>query len=150
MSYTLKEAILKLENYCLYQNRCHSEVEQKLWDTETPQHLHDEVLLHLIQKDYLNEERFAESFVRGKFSQKKWGRNKIKQHLKQKKVSEHCIKKGLQEIDEGKYLNTLESLLEKKKSLVKGKNHFDKNAKIANYLIGKGYESNLVWEMLKG
>jgi regulatory protein len=149
MQYTLKEAIKKLENYCIYQNRCHSEVEQKLWDTETPPHLHDEVLLHLIQKDYLNEERFAQSFARGKFSLKKWGRNKIKQHLKQKKVSEHCIKKGLQEIDEDKYLETLKYLLEKKKSLVKGKNQYDKNAKVANYLIGKGYESGLVWEMLK-
>ena len=67
MQYTLKEAINKLENYCSYQDRCHYEVEQKLWDTETPQHLHDEVLMHLINKDYLNEERFAQSFVRGKF-----------------------------------------------------------------------------------
>ena len=149
MSYTLKEAIKKLEHYCAYQNRCHSEVEQKLWDTETPPHLHDEVLLHLIQKDYLNEERYAESFVRGKFSQKKWGRNKIKQHLKLKKVSDHCIKKGLKEIDEKEYLKTMEALLNKKKALTKGKNQFDKNAKISNFLIGKGYESNLVWEMLK-
>lgn len=149
MQYTLKEAIKKLESYCAYQNRCHAEVQKKLWDTETPAHLHDEILMHLIQNDYLNEERFAQSFVRGKFSQKKWGRNKIKQHLKLKKVSDQCIKIGLQEIDEEKYLETLEQLLEKKKSSVKGKNQYDKNAKIANYLIGKGYESGLVWETLK-
>ena len=109
----------------------------------------DQVLIALIQDDFLNEERFAQAFVSGKFRIKRWGRVKIKSHLKQKHISDYCIKKGMQEIDETEYFETLHYWLERKEREVEEENEFKKKGKIAAFLIQKGFESNLVWEALR-
>src|ERR687886_2511625 len=92
---TKEQALQKLKQYCAYQERSHYEVVQKLWDLGVRKAEHDEIVSALIEEDYLNEERFAIQYAGGKFRMLQWGRVKIKQALKQKGVSEYCIKKAL-------------------------------------------------------
>ena len=96
----------------------------------------------------MNEERFAMSFARGKFSIKKWGRIKIKQELKQKRVSEYCLKKALAQIDEAEYINTLKKIIESKRKLIKEPNKIKLQFKLMNYALSKGYEKDLVFDVL--
>lgn len=135
-----------MERYCAYQERCQSEVERKLEGMGLRPDEYDDIIVHLITSGFLNEERFAKAYARGKFRSNKWGRYKIRQALKAKKVSEECITAGLQEIDEEEYLQVLQDLMEQKARTVKDKNSFTRNRKIANYLLQKGFESELVWE----
>ena len=146
---TVSIATEKLKKYCAYQERSHKEVVDKLYKLGLYKNEVDQVLIALIQDDFLNEERFAQAFVSGKFRIKRWGRVKIKSHLKQKHISDYCIKKGMQEIDETEYFETLNYWLERKMREVKEENEFKKNGKIAAFLIQKGFESNLVWEALR-
>ncbi len=97
----------------------------------------------------MDEERYSRSFCRGKFRIKKWGKRKIINELKKKRISDVCITNGLEEIDDIEYLEELDSICQKKKDSIKEKNHFIKKKKIATYLINKGYESNLVWDKLR-
>ena len=101
--HTKEEALQKLRHYCGYQERSHSEVQQKLWDLGVRRTDHDEIITSLIEDDYLNEERFAQQFAGGKFRMNDWGRKKIYYALKEKKVSEYNIKKAMKEIDEEAY-----------------------------------------------
>ncbi|MBL56153.1 MAG: RecX family transcriptional regulator [Flavobacteriales bacterium] len=146
---TQKEALQKMAKYCAYQERCQSEVRQKLKSFSLCEEEIESIICELIDQNFLNEERFAKAFVRGKFNQKDWGKNKIKQHLFQKEISAYCIKKGLEEINESDYLNKLERLVYKKKRTLKFSNQFNLNQKVARYLIGKGFESDLVWDYLR-
>jgi len=148
-SYTVDEATKLLENYCAYQERCHKEVEQKLYDIKMIPQAKEKILLHLMQHNFLNEERYAKSFVRGKFSIKKWGRIKITNELKFKNISAYNIKTGLKEIDDADYLKTLQQLAEKKLPLIKEPNSFKKRNKLSTFLISKGFESSLVFETVK-
>jgi len=148
-SYTVDEATKLLENYCAYQERCHKEVEQKLYDLRMIPQAKEKILLHLMQHNFLNEERFAKSFARGKFSIKKWGRIKITNQLKFKNISAYNLKTALKEINEADYLKTLHQLAEKKLPLIKESNSFKKRNKLATYLISKGFESSLVYETVK-
>jgi regulatory protein len=104
--------------------------------------------MELIQENYLNEERFARSFVRGKFRIKKWGRIKIKQELYPHELSDYVLKKAFSEIDEDQYIETLEQLREKKENELKTKNPWHRKKQLAVWLMNKGYESDLVWELL--
>jgi len=148
-SYTVDEATKLLENYCAYQERCHKEIEQKLYDLKMIPQAKEKILLHLMEHNFLNEERFAKSFVRGKFSIKKWGKIKITNQLKFKNISGYNIKSALTEIDEADYLKTLQQLAEKKLPLIKESNSFKKRNKLSTYLISKGFESSLVFETVK-
>lgn len=143
---TYDEALKKLQHYCAYQDRCHSEVRSKLLDLKIYGDELERVILDLISEDFLNEERFAQSYARGKHRIKKWGRHKISANLKMKRVSAYCIRKGLLEIDEEEYLDTLRQLLIKR--LSEGLS-FEEVGKAAKFAINKGYESALVWETLK-
>ncbi|HEX2608369.1 MAG TPA: regulatory protein RecX [Flavisolibacter sp.] len=145
---TKEQAVQKLKQYCAYQERSHSEVQQKLWDLGVSRSDHDEILSTLIEEDYLNEERFARMFAGGKFRMKDWGRKKIYYALKEKKVSEYNIKKAMKEIDEDVYLKTLHSLAEKKYALLKDDQYLVRKKKVADYLMQKGYEYNLVQQVL--
>ena len=138
----------KLKKYCAYQERSHQEVVDKLYKLGLYKSQVDEILLELIQDDFLNEERFAEAFVSGKFRIKRWGRVKIKSHLKQKNISDYCIKKGMEVIDEAEYLETLNYWVERKTREIKEADTFKKKGKIASFLIQKGFESFLIWEVL--
>lgn len=145
-TYTVDEATKVLEKYCAYQERCHQEVENKLYDLKMISEAKEQIILHLLQHNFLNEERFAKAFVRGKFSIKKWGRNKIIKELKSKQISAYNIKTALKEIDEEIYLEALHKVAEKKLALIKEANIYKKRNKLSNFLISKGFESNLVYK----
>ena len=140
----------KLADYCVYQDRSHYEVEQKLKELRTlNEDERGEILIWLIQNNFLNEERFSKSYARGKFYQKKWGKNKIKQGLKQKRIPTNLIDKGIEEINEEDYKSTLMELTEKKWNILRESEVYLKKKKIYNYLLQKGYEYNLINEILK-
>ena len=143
---TKEQAAQKARHYCAYQERCHQEVKEKLYSLGLYKQEVEELLSQLIEENYLNEERFAVQFAGGKFRMKQWGRQKIKQALKQKQVSDYCIKKGLKEIDEEQYGKTLGKLAEQKWSSVKGEgvNLFVKMSKTTDYLLQKGFEAELI------
>jgi regulatory protein len=142
------EAKHKLESYCAYQERCMQEIEKKLVDWGFYGEQQDNLIADLISNNFLNEERFASAYVSGKTRIKKWGRVKIKLNLKQKRISDYSLNKALKEIEEDEYLENLNNLTEKKFNQVKGKNKWDKKAKIQRYLLSKGYENHLVYEAL--
>ena len=145
---TFSEALKKLENYCAYQERCHFEVEQKLKEFKLIPEAREEIIIHLIEHNYLNETRFAESFVRGKFNIKHWGRLRIKRELKQRNISAYNIKKGFQQINESDYLESFSALSEKKwKSLAK-ESSVKAKQKFINYLQYRGWENQLIFEKL--
>ena len=140
----------KLADYCVYQDRSHYEVEQKLKELRTlNEDERGEILIWLIQNNFLNEERFSKSYARGKFYQKKWGKIKIKQGLKQKRIPTNLIDKGIEEINEDDYKSTLMELTEKKWNIIRESEVYLKKKKIYNYLLQKGYEYNLINEILK-
>lgn len=142
---TPDEALKKLQRYCAYQDRCHQEVRSKLLDLGIRGYDVENIMAELIADNFLNEERFARSYTRGKFRVKKWGRIRIKQELKKRHISAYCLKKGLSEIDEEDYQNTIYQLIEKKNKLLKEENSYHRKQKLAAYIIRKGYESHLVW-----
>jgi regulatory protein len=148
---TKEQALQKLRHYCAYQERSHAEVKEKLYSFGLRKQVVEESIAQLIEEDYLNEERFAMQFAGGKFRMKQWGRIKIRHALKQKQVSEYCIKKGLKEIDETEYGKTLQKLAEQKWKTVKGAgvNGFVKMGKTTDYLLQKGYEPELVRQVVK-
>jgi regulatory protein len=143
------EALLKLMSYCAYQERCHEEVKQKLFDLGVYYEEADAIIVDLITNNFLNEERFAKAFAGGKFRVKKWGRRKIIQELKMKKISDYCIKQAMKEIDAEDYWNVLNQLAEQKMASLKDKNVLVKRNKTAKYLVSKGYEMDLIWDVLK-
>jgi regulatory protein len=145
---TVHDALEKLRSYCAYQERCHQEVMQKLRTYSLTQTEKEHIILLLIQGDYLNEQRFAESYVSGKVSIKRWGRNKIKQGLKAKGISNGLIETALKTIEQDRYFDNLVKLFVQKSSLVKESNPQKRTAKIAHYLLSRGYESNLIWEVI--
>ncbi len=144
-SFTLMEATKKLEGYCAYQERCHKEVIAKLKEMRMIPVTIDTIVAHLIQANYLNEERFAKAFARGKFNIKKWGRNRIVSELKHRDISKYNIKSALQEIDDDTYLKTLDILAKKRLGQISERNLQKKKRKLADYLLYRGWESHLVY-----
>lgn len=146
-NFTPGQAIPKIRQYCAYQERCHAEVKDKLYSFGLHRKEVDEIIALLIGENYLNEERFAIHYAGGKFRIKHWGKNKIKQELKQKQVGDYCIKKALKEIDDADYIQSFKKLVEQKIKILKGeKNIFIKKKKLQDFLLMKGYESDLVRE----
>lgn len=141
---TNEEAFQKLKHYCAYQERCHSEVKEKLYNLGIWKKEHDDIIAQLIEENYLNEERFAIAFAGGRFRIKKWGRTKIKYELKQKQVSEYCIKKALKQIDEDDYLKVLGKLVKEKFSSLRSDQPLTRKKKTIAYLQQKGYEYELI------
>ncbi|QCX02171.1 RecX family transcriptional regulator [Aggregatimonas sangjinii] len=148
-NYTVQEATRKLESYCAYQERCHKEVRQKLRDMGMIPEASDLIINHLIQENYLNEERFAQSYARGKFTIKKWGRNRIVNELKFRGISRFNIKTALKEIDDTVYLETLDALARKRVSQINETNLKKRRKKLADYLLYRGWESHLVYGKVK-
>ena len=144
-----EQALQKAKHYCGYQERSHSEVKEKLYSFGLFKSDVEQLLSQLIEENYLNEERFARQFAGGKFRMKQWGRMKIKHELKQKQVSEYCIKVAMKEIPESDYLKTLKKLVEQKwASLKTEKTVFSKLRKTHDYLLQKGYERDLVTQAI--
>ena len=147
-TYTVDEAQKKLENYCAYQERCHKDVRKKLKEMKMIPEAIDKIVVHLINHNFLNEERFAKAFVRGKFRIKKWGKNRLVRELKFKDVSKYAIDVALKEIDEADYFETLDELTQKRIAQVNEKNIYKKKKKVADYLLYRGWESHLVYQKL--
>ena len=149
-TYTLAEAQLKLENYCTYQDRCHREVRQKLKDMHMIPAACDQIMIHLMQENYLNEERFARSFARGKFKGKKWGKARIIKELRFRGVSKPNINIALTEINDEDYRETFENLVIKRLNQIKyEKDKYKKRKKLADYLAYRGWPMDWIYERAK-
>ncbi|HCN82271.1 MAG TPA: RecX family transcriptional regulator [Sphingobacteriaceae bacterium] len=144
-----QEARVKAEHYCAYQERSQQEVRTKLQSFDLPYADIEELISELIQANFLNEERFARTYALGKFRIKNWGKNKIKQGLKLKQVPEKLIMKVLKQLDEQDYSHTLLVLLNKKAALLQEYDTFKRNYKLMQYALGKGYERDLITDVLK-
>ncbi|WP_299182630.1 regulatory protein RecX [uncultured Aquimarina sp.] len=143
---TVTEAIKKMEHYCAYQDRCHKDVSQKLNTMKLIPEAKEKIILHLLEHNFLNEERFAKSFARGKFRIKKWGKQRIIRELKFRQISEYCTKVALKEISENEYLETFHDLAEKKFNSITDSDTFKKRKKLIDYLLYRGWENQLVFE----
>lgn len=146
---SLNEATLKAQSYCAYQERCQQEVRDKLYEWGLWPEAVESIIADLISQNFINEERFAIAFAGGKFRIKKWGRIKIKIALKQKRISDYCIKKALQEIDGDQYVETIKKVLEKKANSLTEKNLIRRKYKLLQYAAAKGFEQDLVIDALK-
>ena len=148
-TYTITEAKRKLEQYCIYQDRCHKEVTTKLKDMHMIPLAIDDIISHLIKHNFLNEERFAKSFARGKFNIKHWGKNRIVRELKFRNISEYNIKTALKEFSEEDYTTKLSTIAAKKTQTLKESSVYKKRKKLADYLLYRGWESHLVYDITK-
>lgn len=145
-SISVTEAKKKLEYYCAYQERCHKEVVAKLKGLGMIPEAIDHILTHLIHENYLNEERFARSFARGKFRVKKWGKIRIVNELKMRDISRFNIQSALKEIPEEDYLQTLDAVAKKRASEITQTHSQKRRKKLADYLLYRGWESHLVYQ----
>ena len=147
---TPNQATIKAQLSCAYQERCQQEMRDKLYEWGLFSNDVENIIANLISDNFLNEERFAKAYAGGKFRIKKWGRIKIRIELKKRKISDYCIRKGMLEIEESDYLKILKEIIAKKlKETPKGKIQI-RNYKAAQYAISRGFESDLVWEAIKG
>ncbi|WP_108867638.1 regulatory protein RecX [Aquimarina aquimarini] len=145
-SVTVAEATHKMERYCAYQERCHKDIEDKLRTMKLIPEAKEKIILHLLEHNFLNEERFAKSFARGKFNIKKWGKQRITRELKLRKISPYNIKTALKEIAEEDYFITFHELAEKKYNSISEQDKNKKYKKLVDYLLYRGWETNLVYE----
>jgi regulatory protein len=148
--FTPDQSLPKIKQYCAYQERCHSEVRDKLYSFGLNKGEVEEIISVLITEKYLNEERFAIHYAGGKFRMKGWGKNKIKQALKLKQVSDYCIKKALNQIDLDDYDRTFQKLAQQKLTTLRSeKNIFIKKRKFQDFMLQRGFETSLISEFLK-
>ena len=145
-SYTVVEATKKLEHYCAYQERCHKEVILKLKSMNMIPEAIDAIVVHLLEHNFLNEERFAKTYARGKFRIKKWGKRRLTLELKKKDISKYNVNQALREIDNDEYIGVFNDLAEKKANSIKESNSFKKKKKLVDYLLYRGWESHLVYD----
>ncbi|MGY4384105.1 regulatory protein [Pedobacter sp. UYP24] len=144
-----RQALIKAEHYCAYQERAQQEVRNKLYDWGLWSNEVEEVISDLIESNFLNEERFANAYVSGKFKIKHWGKIKIKQGLKLKKITDKMIASALKTIDYDEYLQTILNTAEKKLPLIKEKEPYKRKYKLVTYLLSKGFENDLIIDVLK-
>jgi regulatory protein len=146
---TPDQVLDKMAKYCAYQERCVKDVKDKLKTYDIPQEDRDKIFDYLVDNRFVDDERFAKSFVRGKINQSGWGLNKIRFHLVQKGIAKETIDEALQQADEEVYRQRLIDILKTKSKTVNAENDFEKKRKLAAYAMQKGFEGNLVWEVLK-
>jgi regulatory protein len=144
--FSIEEIKRKLERYCVYQDRCHKEIEDKLNEFTLIEEARNQIILHLLEHDFLNEERFSKSFARGKFRIKKWGKQRIIRELKLREISDYNIKSALKEIDEDKYLQTIEEIALKRNQIISETDFYKRKKKLTDFLIRKGYEFDLIYK----
>jgi len=141
-------ALQKLRKYCAYQERCHQEVKMKILSWNFPYRIADQLVVRLIEEDFLNEERFVKAFAGGKFRQKGWGKLKIVNALKQKGISPYLVNSSLKEIGGDDYQAKLQLLLKKKMPTLKKEKEWIMKQKLARFALSKGYESEMVWAVI--
>ena len=144
-----EEALEALRKYCVFQDRSHKEVRSKLLELQVYGDALEEIISTLIREDFLNEERYARSFARGKFQIKKWGRLKIRQHLKAGGVTDYCIDRGMEEIEEEEYGHVLSGIIEQKLRSLRSIEPFERMRKVSAFCLNKGYERDLVFHYVK-
>ena len=144
-----KVALAKAEHFCAYQERAQQEVRDKLYEWGLWPDAIENIIVNLIGGNFLNEERFAKAYVQGKFKQKNWGRIKIKQGLKLKKIPDALLKKALATIDADEYMATIAKVLQKKAALLKKKDPYKRRYKLQQYAVGRGFEGDMVNDVLK-
>jgi len=144
-----KEIVQKLEHYCVYQERCHVELHEKMRQFTLSENEKNQIIVYLIEHNFLNEERFASVFSISKFHQKKWGKIRIKNELKARKISDFLIKKSLKEIPSDEYQKTFNKLAENHWETISEKNALKKRKKYCDFLLRKGWESELIYEKVK-
>jgi regulatory protein len=148
-TFSIAETRNKLEYYCAYQDRCHQEVYQKMFSFSLNTYEKEELMVYLIENNFLNEERFAQSFTRGKHNYKKWGKVRIVNELKFRNISSTIIKIALNEINDSLYLETFEELANKHWESISESNFMKKRKKFCDYFIRKGWENELIYEKMK-
>ena len=146
---TPDQVLDKMAKYCAYQERCVKDVRDKLKTFDIPEEEKSKILDYLLDNRFVNDERFAKSFVRGKINQSGWGLNKIRFHLIQKGIAKEIIDEALGQTDEEVYRQRLTDILKTKSKTIKADSDFEKKRKLATYAMQKGFEGNLVWEVLK-
>ena len=146
---TPDQVLDKMAKYCAYQERCVKDVRDKLKTFDIPEEEKSKILDYLLDNRFVNDERFAKSFVRGKVNQSGWGMNKIRFHLMQKGIDKELIDEALGQTDEEVYRQRLIDILKTKSKTIKADSDFEKKRKLAAYAMQKGFEGNLVWEVLK-
>lgn len=147
---TETEAVRRAENWCARQERSHHQVRRKLFDWGQGEDASERIIAGLIGNGFLNEQRFAQAYAGGKFRMKKWGRRRIEARLRHEGLSPRCIATGLREIDDQSYRATLDKLLRQKLAALTGLDPFVRKHRAARFAIGKGYEPELVWQLLGG
>ena len=147
-SFTVDEIKRKLENYCVYQDRCHKEVEQKMWEFHLIPEARELILLSLMKDNFLNEERFAKSYARGKFRIKSWGKQRIVRELKFRDISAYNIKTALKEIKETDYLETIYRITENRNEVISEPNIYKRKKKLVDFLMRKGFENDLIFKVV--
>ena len=146
--YTVDEIKHKIKQYCVYQDRCHKEVELKMREYNLIPEAKEMILLSLLQDNFLNEERFAKSFARGKFRIKNWGKQRIVRELKCRDISAYNIKTALKEIEENEYLNTIYRITENRNAVISESNIYKRKQKLIGFLMRKGFENELVYKVV--
>lgn len=146
--FTVDEIKRKIEQYCVYQDRCHKEVEQKMREFNLIPEAKEMILLSLMQDNFLDEERFAKSFARGKFRIKNWGKQRIVRELKFRDISAYNIKTALKEIDEQEYLATIYRISENRNQVISETNQYKRKQKLVDFLMRKGFESELIYKVV--
>jgi regulatory protein len=144
--FSIEEIKRKLERYCVYQDRCHKEIEAKLKEFTLIEEAKSQIILHLLEHDFLNEERFSKSFARGKFKIKKWGKQRIIKELKLRDISVYNINSALKEIEEEDYLETIKTIAEKRNEIINEVDYYKRKKKLTDFLIRKGYEYDLIYK----
>ena len=143
------EAYSKITKWCAYQERAQQEVRDKLYDFGLHKEEVEQLLTRIISEGFVNEERFAISFANGKLNQLGWGRVKIRYALKAKKVSDYCIKKAINSLDENKYIQILEDTFHKRNKMEKEKHPLKRKYKLMSYLASRGFEQDLIATIIK-
>ncbi len=143
-----KTALAKAMNLCSQREICPSEIESKLDSWGISGSDTGKILSLLVKENFINEERYASAFTRDKFKYNKWGKIKIAAHLRAKKISPAAISAGLESIDNDLYINALRTIIESHRRSVKAKNQYDLKAKLIRFGLSKGFESNLLYELL--
>lgn len=137
-------ALEKAAKYCAYQERCQWDLEKKMMEWNIDTEIREEVLVEMIQQNFINEERYAKAFTNGKVNIKRWGRIKIKNELRARKISDYSIRKAFEEIDEDKYVLNLQHLLQHKDGIIYAKDDFERRMKLFQYISSKGYETQII------
>jgi regulatory protein len=148
-SFTVDQLQRKLEQYCVYQDRCHKEVEQKMRDYNLIPEARELILLSLMKDNFLNEERFSKSYARGKFRIKSWGKQRIVRELKFRDISAYNIKTALKEIDPQEYIATMYRITENRNEVLAESNPYKRKQKLIDFLMRKGFENALIFKTVK-